>query len=159
MLESWAAGSNVGHGKDRRRFVKEYVSNPSERILEIILRQVRIPQQHGAPLAATSSLPALSLLSPSATLPSSASLWQSTPNALHAALHAQAPVSLALIGLWQMTTEFAERAGEERAKVEDRLCDLVVHSFPQSLISRSLDAMFRDWTGSVGLPWPNTRKK
>lgn len=60
-----------------------------------------------------------------------------------------------------MTTEFAERAGEERAKVEDRLSNLVVRLFPQSLISKSLDAMFRDWTGSVGLPLPNmgTRKK
>jgi 20S proteasome subunit alpha 6 len=162
VLESWTASSNVGHGKDRRRFVKEYMSNTSEHILEIVQRQVRgVAQQHGATLAATSSLPALSLLSSSTTLPSSVSFWQSSPNAPHAAQHAQAPVSVALRGLWQMATEFAERAGEERAKVEDRLGNLVVHSLPQNLISKSLDGMFRDWTSSVGLPLPNApaRKK
>lgn len=166
ILESWIASSSAGNGKDRKRFIKDYMSNSSDHVLEIVLRQVR---QHGsAPLGATASLPSINLLSSSASTPTqSSSKYQaqsatasalpfslSTPNAPQSAQHAQAPVSLALLGLWQLVAEYAERAGEERMKLEERLGNLVVRCLPQSSIYKSVDAMFREWSSSVGLPLP-----
>lgn len=142
------------------------MSNSSDHVLEIVLRQVR---QHGsAPLGATASLPSINLLSSSTSTPAQSSskypaqsaaaptlpFSLSTPNAPQSAQHAQAPVSLALLGLWQLVAEYAERAGEERVKLEERLGNLVVRCLPQSSIYKSVDAMFREWSSSVGLPPP-----
>lgn len=135
----------------------------SDHMLEIILRQMQV--RSAGPLAAAASMPTLSMMSsPAAGLQShssSSSFLSSTPNTPNAAQHAQSPVSLAVVGLWDMTKEYAERASEDRAKVEERLGQLVVRSLPQSLIFKSLDALFREWGVRAGLPLQNSgsRKK
>ncbi|KAF8322261.1 hypothetical protein DL93DRAFT_2163096 [Clavulina sp. PMI_390] len=148
VLDTWITTSTAGSLEDRQRFAKEHV-NSGDHILEIALRQVR--HHGGAPISASGSIPSLSFPAGSASL---SSFNNFSPNAPSSAQFAQAPVSLVMLGLWQLANEYAERAGEERPKLEERLGNLLVRCISQSNVFKSLDAMFREWGSTVGLTVP-----
>lgn len=127
----------------------------AQNILEIVLRQVRGAQ----PIGATMSLPTFgssssSMLPPSSLLAGMSSFSTSSifsPNSPHAAQHSQSPVSLMILSLWQMATDYAEKAGEERTQVEATLGKYIIKHFAQGLINKSVESIFRDWCALRGI--------
>ena len=134
----------MGVGKDRRRFLKEHMSSSIDNILEILLRLVRGTSSYHSPSAASS----LSNINASST---SHLAVAASPNAPHAAQ--QTHVSMAVLGIYRMAAEYAEKAAEEHGRLEERVGN-IVRSLPQHLLYKSLDGIFRDWTAGVGLAVP-----
>lgn len=106
-----------------------------DNILEILLRLVRgeraTPFSQSAPTISAPSIsgPLLSALSPASA---------------HGAQ--QTHVSLAVLAIFRMTTEFAVRALGEKGKteVEERIGE-IVRCLPSHLIYKSLDGIFKEW--------------
>jgi 20S proteasome subunit alpha 6 len=145
----------VGVGKDRRRFLKEHMSSSIDNIFEILLRLVRGTSSYHS----SSSASSLTNVNGSFTSQLAASV---SPNAPHAAQ--QTHVSLAVLSIYRMAAEYAEKAAEEHGRLEERVGN-IVRSLPQHLLYKSLDGIFRDWMAVVGLAVPQpphtngTRKK
>lgn len=124
------------------------MSSSIDNILEILLRLVRGASYHS--LSATSSL---SNIPPSSSTSSSQPAVLPSPNAPHAAQ--QTHVSAAVLNIYRMAAEYAEKASEEHGRLEERVGN-IVRSLPQHLLYKSLDGIFRDWTAGVGLAIPIT---
>ncbi|KAG8764962.1 hypothetical protein FRC12_007782 [Ceratobasidium sp. 428] len=97
----------VGQPKERRRFVRQHMSN-IDHILEILLRLVR-----GERATASTS-------------------------------GQQTHVSLAVLAIFRVATDYGARAGVEKKVVEERVSE-IVRCLPTHLIYKSLDGMFREW--------------
>jgi 20S proteasome subunit alpha 6 len=123
------------------------MSSSIDNILEILLRLVRGERasHHPNQYAHTSHSPLHSALGSAV----------SSPNAPHAAQ--QTHVSLAVLAIFRMSAEYAEKAGEETGKVEERVGE-IVRALPQHLIYKSLDGIFREWSGSSGFSNTSGRK-
>lgn len=61
-----------------------------------------------------------------------------------------------MLAIFRMTTEYAEKASEEAGKVEERVGE-IVRSLPQHLVFKSLDGIFREWSGGT-VSGPSGRK-
>lgn len=104
--------------------------------LEILLRLVR--GERATPFS--QSTPTLS--GPSVVGPLLSAL---TPGSAHASQ--QTHVSLAVLALFRMTVEYAQRAsGDEKGKaeVEERVGE-IIRCLPSHLIYKSLDGIFKEW--------------
>lgn len=122
VLETWSGTSFLGSGKDRRRFIADYLSD-ARGLLEILCRLVRGERsstvntsQLGAPLAEATA---------------------KTPFASH-----QTHLSLSVLALFGIATDFAERAGIENAELDARVGDILM-SIPQHLTFKALDGLVR----------------
>jgi 20S proteasome subunit alpha 6 len=60
---------------------------------------------------------------------------------------------MAVLSVYRMAAEYAEKAAEEHGRLEERVGN-IVRSLPQHLLYKSLDGIFRDWTAGVGLVVP-----
>ncbi|KAG8695004.1 hypothetical protein FRC08_008122 [Ceratobasidium sp. 394] len=56
----------------------------------------------------------------------------------------QTHVSLAVLAIFRVATDYGARAGVERKVVEERVSE-IVRCLPTHLIYKSLDGMFREW--------------
>lgn len=133
VLEGWSVASSAGTLTERQRFLKTHL-NEIDNVLEILLRLVR--GDRTAPLALSAQMPAPTLTGPllSALVPGSA----------HAAQ--QTPISLAVLAMFRMTVEYADKAAGEKGKadVEERVGE-IIRCLPPSQIHKSLDAIFKEW--------------
>ncbi|THV05428.1 hypothetical protein K435DRAFT_647479 [Dendrothele bispora CBS 962.96] len=133
VLEGWAQNSPVGLSNERQRFLKTHLSE-TENLLEILLRLVR-----GERATAFSSAPTIS--APSVSGPLLAALSQNTSHGSQ-----QTHVSLAVMAIFQMSLEYAQKAmGDKGAvEVESRIGE-IIRCLPSHLIYKSLDGIFKEW--------------
>jgi 20S proteasome subunit alpha 6 len=108
-MDAWCGHTMVGQPKERRRFVRQHMSN-IDHILEILLRLVRGERA----------------------------------TAGGAGGQQQTHVSLAVLAIFRVATDYGARAGVERRVVEERVSE-IVRCLPTHLIYKSLDGMFREW--------------
>ncbi|WVQ95418.1 hypothetical protein IAU59_002515 [Kwoniella sp. CBS 9459] len=130
ILESWSSTSTAGTSSSRQTFITSLLSSPLD-TLEILLRLTRGERNTS--------------YSPSSTSAALASAVRSdSPYASH-----QTHVSLAVLAMYRLTTDYAERVGgsAEKSIVEEKVGD-IIRSLPSGMIHRSLEGMWREW--SVG---------
>ncbi|KAF7355047.1 Proteasome endopeptidase complex [Mycena sanguinolenta] len=133
VLEGWTTSSSAGTLTERQRFLKTHL-NEIDNVLEILLRLVR--GDRTAPLALSAQTPAPALTGPL--------LSALTPGSAHAAQ--QTPISLAVLAIFRMTMEYADKAAGEKGKtdVEERVGE-IIRCLPPNQIHKSLDAIFKEW--------------
>ena len=120
---------------ERQRFLKTHMTEP-DNVLEILLRLVR--GERATAFSQTSS----AISAPSITGPLLAAMDPSTAHATQ-----QTHVSLAVVAIVRLATEFAEKVAEEgkgKAQVEDRVGE-IIRCLPSHLLYKSLDGMFKEW--------------
>ncbi|WVF67819.1 hypothetical protein IAT40_002580 [Kwoniella sp. CBS 6097] len=128
ILESWSSSSSVGTSSSRQSFTASLLSSPLD-TLEILLRLTRGERN--------------SAYSPSSTSAALASAVRAdSPYASH-----QTHVSLAVLAMYRLTTDYAERVGgsAEKSMVEEKVGD-IIRSLPSGMIHRSLEGMWREWS-------------
>ncbi|KAJ6599369.1 hypothetical protein DFH09DRAFT_1271908 [Mycena vulgaris] len=139
VLEGWSVASSAGTLTERQRFLKTHLTE-IDNVLEILLRLVRGDR------AALAQTPAPTLSGPL--------LSALTPGSAHGSQ--QTPVSLAVLAMFRMTVEYANKAAGDKGKadVEERLGE-IIRCLPPSQIHKSLDAIFKEWKiwYSVDLVW------
>ncbi|KAK1227430.1 hypothetical protein PQX77_009577 [Marasmius sp. AFHP31] len=134
LLDGWATNSVVGNGPtERQRFVKTHLSE-TENLLEILLRLVR--GERATPFMSSSNISGSSISGPLLT-----ALDQGTAHGPQ-----QTHVSLAVLAIFQMALEYANKAVGTGAKkeVENRVGE-IIRCLPSHLIYKSLDGMFKEW--------------
>ena len=126
--------STVGSQTERQRFVKTHLSEP-ENLLEILLRLVR-GERATAFSAAAPTISAPSVSGPLLTALNSASA--------HGAQ--QTHVSLAVLAMFRLTIEYAERANatKGKAEAEERVGE-ILRCLPTHLLYKSLEGIFKEW--------------
>ncbi|WVQ77134.1 hypothetical protein IAR50_006817 [Cryptococcus sp. DSM 104548] len=129
ILDGWASNCTLGTPSSRRAFTSFLSSSPDE-LLEILLRLGRGDRN---PTLGSSSSPSFG---PLATL-----IRPDSPFANH-----QTHVSLAILAMYRLTTDMAEKAGEKKDVVEEKVGD-IIRSLPAALVTKSLDGLFREWQG------------
>ncbi|KAF8845627.1 hypothetical protein BDN67DRAFT_961220 [Paxillus ammoniavirescens] len=134
VLEGWAVNSPVGVQTERQRFLKTHMSE-IDNLLEILLRLVR--GERATPFSQTA--PAIS--APSISGPLLAAFSQSSAHGTQ-----QTHVSLAVLAMFYMTVEYAQKAGGEKGKAgaEERMGE-IIRCLPSHLIYKSLDGIFKEW--------------
>ena len=134
VLEGWATNSPVGAVNERQRFLKTHMTEV-DNILEILLRLVR--GERATPFSPTAPL----ISSPHFSGPLLSAI---NPGSAHGAQ--QTHVSLAVLAIFRMTTEYAQKAAGEKGKaaVEERVGE-IVRCLPSHLIYKSLDGIFKEW--------------
>ncbi|KAJ7507456.1 hypothetical protein B0H11DRAFT_2218303 [Mycena galericulata] len=105
VLEGWSTSSSAGTLTERQRFLKTHLSE-IDNVLEILLRLVR--GDRTASLAHSAQTPAPAVSGPL--------LSALTPGSAHASQ--QTPVSLAVLAMFRMTVEYADRAAGDKGKAE-----------------------------------------
>ena len=116
----------------------------TDNILEILLRLVRgerasYSSSHSSSHSSSSSNPVISSSSLSGPLLSAVSQGSAHANQ-------QTHVSLAVLAIFRLATEYAKKAvGEKgREEVEERVGE-VIRCLPGHLIYKSLDGIFKEW--------------
>lgn len=134
VLEGWAVNSPVGVQTERQRFLKTHMTE-ADNLLEILLRLVR--GERATPFS--QSTPAIS--APSISGPLLAALTQSTAHGAQ-----QTHVSLAVLAIFHMAVDFAQKAKGEKGKAdaEERVGE-IIRCLPSHLIYKSLDGIFKEW--------------
>ena len=134
VLESWASNSPAGAVNERQRFLKTHMTEV-DNILEILLRLVR--GERATPFSPTAPL----ISSPHVAGPLLSAI---NPGSAHGTQ--QTHVSLAVLAIFRMTTEYAQKAAGEKGKaaVEERVGE-IVRCLPSHLIYKSLDGIFKEW--------------
>jgi 20S proteasome subunit alpha 6 len=148
ILDSWASSSSIGTPQSRRAFNKD-LSNPDD-ILEILLRLTR--GDRNSPVSLSSS--SRRSLSPGPTgafagaAADALSTFKSTSTSSPYASH-QTHVSLAILAMYRLTTDYAVKAGETKSALEEKVGD-IIRSLPVGMINKSLEGMWREWSGASG---------
>ncbi|KAG6378411.1 hypothetical protein JVT61DRAFT_12666 [Boletus reticuloceps] len=134
VLEGWAVNSPVGVPNERQRFLKTHMTEV-DNLLEILLRLVR--GERATPFSQTA--PAIS--APTISGPLLAAFSQSSAHGAQ-----QTHVSLAVLAMFYMTIEYAQKASGEKGKAEaeERIGE-IIRCLPSHLIYKSLDGIFKEW--------------
>ncbi|KAJ7688433.1 hypothetical protein B0H17DRAFT_1202981 [Mycena rosella] len=129
VLEGWSVASSAGTLTERQRFLKTHLTE-IDNVLEILLRLVRGDR------SASTQTPAPTLAGPL--------LGALAPGSSHRSQ--QTPVSLAVLAMFRMTIEYADKAAGDKGKadVEERMGE-IIRCLPPSQIHKSLDAIFKEW--------------
>jgi 20S proteasome subunit alpha 6 len=127
ILDGWASSSTVGQPSDRRAFTQSLQGDPND-LLEILLRLTRGERNPAASASGSGSL------GPLAT-----AIRADSPFASH-----QTHVSLAILAMYRLTTDYAAKAGEKSEVVNEKISD-IIKSLPLGMITRSLDGLFKEW--------------
>lgn len=133
ILENWATSSSVGTSAKRTEFTTSLLSEPYD-LLEILLRLTRGDRN---PSASSHTASGAGGAGSSLT----AAMRSDSPYASH-----QTHVSLAILAMYRLTTDYAAKAGEKSEVVNEKIGD-IIKSLPSGMISRSLDGMFKEWDG------------
>ncbi|KAI0314203.1 hypothetical protein OF83DRAFT_1174954 [Amylostereum chailletii] len=135
VLDSWATNTSAGTQSERQRFIRTHMSE-ADNLLEILLRLVR--GERATPFS--QSAPAMS--SSSVSGPLLAALSQGSAHGAQ-----QTHVSLAVLAMFHMATDFAKKAvGDEQGKVEvEERVGEIIRCLPSHLLYKSLDGMFKEW--------------
>ncbi|KDQ64979.1 hypothetical protein JAAARDRAFT_202226 [Jaapia argillacea MUCL 33604] len=135
VLETWSINSTVGQQIERQRFLRTHMTE-TDNILEILLRLVR--GERATPFSQTSTS-AISVQSVSGPLLSALS-----PGSAHGAQ--QTHVSLAVMAIFRMATDYAKKAVGDKGKgeVEEKVGE-IIRCLPFHLLFKSLDGIFKEW--------------
>lgn len=134
VLEGWAINSPVGIQTERQRFLKTHMTEV-DNLLEILLRLVR--GERATPFSQTA--PAIS--APSISGPLLTAFSQSSAHGAQ-----QTHVSLAVLAMFYMTIEYAQKAGGQKGKTEaEEKIGEIIRCLPSHLIYKSLDGIFKEW--------------
>ncbi|GAA6008204.1 hypothetical protein JCM11491_001928 [Sporobolomyces phaffii] len=128
-LDSWATSSNIGSLGDRKEFVKTHMSN-IDNVVEILLRLSR-GERSGPPQYSSSSYAQPSTVGALATQLSAPFPMQQTQ------------VSLAILAMFRLTVETAEKAGIDKSEIEKQVSE-IIRNVPYHLQFKALDGMFRE---------------
>ncbi|OCF35975.1 hypothetical protein I316_02470 [Kwoniella heveanensis BCC8398] len=130
ILESWSSTSTAGTSASRQDFTASLLSSPLD-TLEILLRLTR--GERNTPYSPSSTSAALA-----------SAVRSDSPYASH-----QTHVSLAVLAMYRLTTDYAEKLGgsAEKTMVEEKVGD-IIRSLPSGMIHRSLEGMWREWSAS-----------
>ncbi|KAI6122798.1 hypothetical protein EV401DRAFT_2056399 [Pisolithus croceorrhizus] len=133
VLEGWAVNSPVGVQTERQRFLKTHMTE-ADNLLEILLRLVR--GERATPFS--QSTPAIS--APSISGPLLAALTQSTAHGAQ-----QTHVSLAVLAIFHMAVDFAQKAKGEKGKAdaEERVGEIIRFCFRYLLLRWYVDGSNR----------------
>lgn len=133
VLDGWAVNSPVGAQNERERFVKTHMTE-MDNLLEILLRLVRGER-------ATPFLSGPTISTPSIVGPLLSAL---SPDSVHGGQ--QTHVSLAVLAIFRLATEYAQKAVGETGKsdVDGRVGE-IIRCLPSHLIYKSLDGIFKEW--------------
>jgi hypothetical protein len=129
MLEQWKSSSSAGTPADRTEFTTSLLASPND-LLEILLRLTRGDRN---PVASIGTGPS------SAFGPLATAIRPDSPYASH-----QTHVSLAILAMYRLTTDFAQQAGVKTEVLNDKIAD-IIKSLPQSMIHKSLDGLYKEW--------------
>lgn len=160
VFADWSSKSFMGSGKDRRRFIREYLATSRGQV-EILCRLVR-----GERASAVS-------LKEFATLPGSSKAKRDKPNPLGEAAKKtafashQTHLSLAVLALYGLAEDFAQKSGtkaeeesgstsaapEPWSKDFDENINDILISMPQNLVFRALDGMVSCFAPFVSAKW------
>ena len=134
VLDGWAANSTVGLQTERQRFIRTHMVE-TDHVLEILLRLVR--GERATPF--TQAAPAIS--APSVSGPLLAALSSGSAHGSQ-----QTHVSLAVLAVWRMTLDYAQKALQEKGhtEAEERLGE-IIRCLPSHLLYKSLDGIFKEW--------------
>ena len=122
IVDSWASSSPSGLPSDRRNFTKSLLSDSSD-LLEILLRLTRGERNPTVPLADP--------------------IRVGSPYASH-----QTHVSLAILAMYRLTTDYAAKAGEKSSAVNEKIGD-IIKSLPIGMIHKSMDGLFKEWNAET----------
>ena len=134
FLDQWVRASAIGSRDRRQGFANTYLVEP-DNILEILLRLVRGER--------ATCFPASARVSQASNVSSSSMATLERPPVPGAQ---QTHVSLAVLAIFRLMLEYAERANattgtdQARARVLD-----VIRRLPTQLLSESLDGIFNEW--------------
>ncbi|KAJ6627530.1 hypothetical protein B0H10DRAFT_1995068 [Mycena sp. CBHHK59/15] len=133
VLEGWTVASGAGTLTERQRFLKTHLTE-IDNVIEILLRLVRGDRSLPLVGSAQASVPPLTgpLLSALA------------PDSVHGTQ--QTHVSLAVLAMFRMTVEYAQKAGGDKGKteVEERVGE-IIRCLPPNQLHKSLDGIFKEW--------------
>jgi len=73
------------------------------------------------------------------TVPLATSIRPDSPYASH-----QTHVSLAILAMYRLTTDYAAKAGEKSTAVTEKIGD-IIKNLPVGMIHKSLDGLYREW--------------
>ncbi|KAM6495629.1 hypothetical protein JOM56_008335 [Amanita muscaria] len=134
VLEGWSQNSPVGALNERQRFLKTHMTE-TDNLLEILLRLVR--GERATPFS--QSTPTVS--APSVSGPLLSALAQGSAHGAQ-----QTHVSLAVLAIFRMATEYAIKASGDKGKSEseERIGE-IIRCLPSHLIYKSLDGIFKEW--------------
>lgn len=127
ILDNWASSSSLGSTSKRETFTSSLISEPYD-LLEILLRLTK--GDRSAPSAGHVSL--------------ATAIRSDSPYASH-----QTHVSLAILAMYRLTTDYAAKAGEKSEVVTEKIGD-IIKSLPGGMIAKSLDGMFKEWDAKSG---------
>ncbi|EGO27238.1 hypothetical protein SERLADRAFT_460293 [Serpula lacrymans var. lacrymans S7.9] len=134
VLDGWAVNSPVGLQTERQRFLKTHMTE-TDNLLEILLRLVR--GERATPFS--QSAPTIS--APSVSGPLLSALSQGSAHGAQ-----QTHVSLAVLAMFRMCVDYAEKASGQKGKVEaEEKMSEIVRCLPSHLIYKSLDGIFKEW--------------
>lgn len=129
ILDQWKNGSSSGTTADRNDFTKSLLASPND-LLEILLRLTRGERN---PTASIGTGPS------SANGPLATVIRPDSPYASH-----QTHVSLAILAMYQLTTDFAQQAGVKTEVLNEKIAD-IIKSLPTHMIHKSLDGLYKEW--------------
>lgn len=129
ILDSWKSGTSSGSAADRAEFTTSLLASPNE-LLEILLRLTRGDRN---PVASIGTGPS------SAYGPLATAIRSDSPYASH-----QTHVSLAILAMYRLTTDYAEQAGVKTAVLNEKIAD-IIKSLPTHMIHKSLDGLYKEW--------------
>lgn len=140
ILENWATSSSVGTSSKRTEFTSSLLSEPYD-LLEILLRLTRGDRNPSLQASPNTSGHGTSVNGGGGNGSSSltAAMRADSPYASH-----QTHVSLAILAMYRLTTDYAAKAGEKSEVVNEKIGD-IIKSLPSGMIGRSLDGMFKEW--------------
>lgn len=127
ILDGWKNGSSAGTPADRVDFTTSLLAEPND-LLEILLRLTR--GERNAPVAG---------VRPTSSGPLATAIRPDSPYASH-----QTHVSLAILAMYRLTTDYAEQAGVKTEVLNDKIAD-IIRSLPSQMIHRSLDGLYKEW--------------
>ena len=125
ILDNWVSSCSYGTTSSRKAFTFSLLSDPND-LLEILLRLTRGDRN---PIASTTST-----LGPLAT-----AIRPESPYASH-----QTHVSLAILAMYRLTTDYAAKAGEKTEVVNEKVND-IIKSLPMGMLHKSLEGLFKEW--------------
>ncbi|KAK4046265.1 hypothetical protein OIV83_006188 [Microbotryomycetes sp. JL201] len=132
-LKSWVTSSTVGNFDERKKFVETHMAD-IDNVVEILLRLTRGDRSGPSYSNAASSSQANSVGVLAATL--------SAPYP-----DSQTQVSLAVLAMFRLSVETAERAGLDKQEVHKQVSE-IIRNVPFQLQHKALDGMFKEFRSS-----------
>ncbi|KAK4049504.1 hypothetical protein OIO90_005455 [Microbotryomycetes sp. JL221] len=129
-LKSWATSSTIGNFDERKKFIEIHMAD-IDNVVEILLRLTR--GDRPGPTYASASSPSQA---------NSVGVLAATLSAPYP--DSQTQVSLAVLAMFRLSVETAEKAGLDKQEIYKQVSD-IVRNVPSTLQNKALDGMFKEY--------------